>query len=108
MYVMCIVSFACDLFIFKHLFVVHAGDEIHVAAADPTAISATNFTAYCKRMKISPAEGCGCGNVTITIDTAAGDKLSNGQYYHSMKFTHAAGIHRQMQTSAQTSRRRFT
>jgi hypothetical protein len=73
--------------------------------------------AYCKSARISPTDGCGCGNVTITIgeikltrilcvwgltpvanalspDTAAGDKLSNGKYYHSMKFIHRAGIER--------------
>ena len=49
---------------------------------------------YCKRVaKVGPADGCGGGNVTSTIDkTAVGDKLSNGKYYHSMKFIHHAAI----------------
>jgi hypothetical protein len=72
--------------------VVSLGDEISVTATDPTATSAANFTAYCTSVKVSPADGCGGGNVTATIDKASGDKLSNGKYYHSMKFVHHAAI----------------
>ena len=75
-----------------NLYVVSLGDEIAVTAPDPTATSAANFTKYCESVKVSVADGCGGGNVTISIGDAAGDKLSNGKYYHSQKFLHHRAI----------------
>ena len=55
--------------------------------------SATAWSAWCAAHHATPAQGCGGGqNVSISIATAKGDALSNGQYYWSEKFVHSAAI----------------
>jgi len=77
----------------ENIYVVSLGDEVSVSVTDLTAISAANFTAYCQQMNVSAADGCGGGaNVTASIAEAAGDRLTNGKWYHSQKFVHAAAI----------------
>lgn len=75
-----------------NLYVISLGDEIAVTAPDPTATSSANFTKYCEEQNVSVADGCGGGNATVSIAEAAGDKLSNGRYYHSQKFIHHRAI----------------
>ena len=73
-----------------NIFVVSLGDEIAVAGGDT---SASTWTAWCAG-KATAAQGCGGGrNVSaLGIADAKGDAATNGYYYWSTKFVHAAAI----------------
>ena len=75
----------------ENIYVASLGDEITVAGGDTSAAA---WTAWCATRKATAAQGCGGGgNVsTLGIGGAKGDPLSNGVYYWSEKFTHAAAI----------------
>ena len=75
----------------ENIYVASLGDEITVAGGDTSAAA---WTAWCATRKATAAQGCGGGaNVsTLGISGAKGDPLSNGVYYWSEKFIHAAAI----------------